>query len=156
MMVYQWHEGSRIGKVAAQVAGESLEATRQRNDGVLTPEGVVEDARPDDAPLHPCFEWDDETAAGLFRESQARDIIRSLRIVKIDDEPTPVPIRAYVHIDEHDVHGRCYVRAQDAMLDQDMREQVLAQALTELRAWQARYKELRELKQVFEAIAQLR
>ena len=37
------------------------------NDDTLTPELVVEDARPEESPLHAHFEWDDQIAGEQFR-----------------------------------------------------------------------------------------
>lgn len=49
--------------------------------GILTPSVVVEDARPADSPLHNRFEWDDSVAAELHRRSQAKELIRSVKVV---------------------------------------------------------------------------
>lgn len=83
-----------------------LHRIRDENDGVLTPEAVVEDSTPEDAPLHNHFEWDDKKAAHKHRIEQARQIIRSFRV----EMPEPAArlyhavkignVRQYMTIDE--------------------------------------------------------
>lgn len=48
--------------------------------GELTPQIVVDEARPIDAPLHHRFEWDDAAGAEQYRLIQAARLIRSVRI----------------------------------------------------------------------------
>mgnify|MGYP001809541431 CR=1 FL=1 len=72
-----------------QAAGEELERIKQR-DGTLTAPAVVDEARPDDAVLHPAFEWQDPVAAERYREIQARTLIKKVRV--ICPEPTQEPV----------------------------------------------------------------
>lgn len=48
--------------------------------GELTPQIVVDEARPDGAPLHDRFEWNDNIAGEKYRLVQAAQIIRAVRI----------------------------------------------------------------------------
>lgn len=48
--------------------------------GELTPQLVVDDARPVGSPLHNRFEWNDEVAGEQYRLVQAQKLIRSVRI----------------------------------------------------------------------------
>lgn len=57
-----------------------LEKIRARNNGVLTPDDVVKDARSETSPLHPYFTWDDSEAANQYRLDQARLLIRNVRV----------------------------------------------------------------------------
>lgn len=54
--------------------------------GRLTPEAVVDAARPHDSPLHGRFEWDDSIAGEAYRRQQAHELIRSVRVAY--KEPT--------------------------------------------------------------------
>ncbi|NBW16380.1 MAG: hypothetical protein EBR82_51210 [Caulobacteraceae bacterium] len=92
MTHYQFREGSRITAVSAQTIGDELSRIHQE-DHAVTPTAVVNAARPDDAPLHPAFEWDDAIAAEAHREHQARYLIRSVTVIR-DSEPEPV----YTHV----------------------------------------------------------
>ena len=67
----------------AQVIGQEI--TRLHEDGVHTPAEIVEAARPEDAPLHPFFCWDDAAAAELFREAQAIHMTCSIVVRRRDN-----------------------------------------------------------------------
>lgn len=58
---------------------EHLMAIRKQH-GQLTPEIVVQEATPEEHPLHAHFEWDDTVAAAAWRREQARQMIRSVRV----------------------------------------------------------------------------
>ena len=66
--------------VDAQTAGSELDRIRRR-DGTLRPDVVVDEARPEEAPLHPAFEWRDQVAAEQWREHQASTLIKVVRVV---------------------------------------------------------------------------
>ena len=59
-MVYQWKEGARIS-FPAQIAGRVCAALEEQN--ALTAQRLVDESRPEDAPLHAAFEWNDTIAA---------------------------------------------------------------------------------------------
>lgn len=48
--------------------------------GELTPQIVVDEARPSGAPLHDRFEWDDTIAGEKYRLVQASQLIRTVRV----------------------------------------------------------------------------
>ncbi len=60
----------------ARVALASLE-----RGGRLSPEDVLRSAASTNSPLHDYFEWDDSAAAQKHRLEQARQLIRSVRVV---------------------------------------------------------------------------
>jgi len=62
---------------------KALERLKQIHDehGILRPEDVVKDARNPKSPLHSYFEWDKIKAHQRFLIIQARDLIRSVRLV---------------------------------------------------------------------------
>lgn len=80
---FAFRQGARYG-VDAQVVGAELARIQQQN-GVTTPQAVVEAGRPDDAPLHPVFEWRDEVAAESYRQWQARKLIKSVTVIEQRD-----------------------------------------------------------------------
>lgn len=90
--------GTSIGGLRADEVGQALTQIYEKT-GALTTRTVVNEARPDNAPLHPAFEWDDSKAGELYRENQARSMIRNVEIVRPDPESgetTRTP--AFVHI----------------------------------------------------------
>jgi hypothetical protein len=48
--------------------------------GELTPQTVVDVARPADHPLHNRFEWNNDVAGEAYRRVQAQELIRSVKI----------------------------------------------------------------------------
>lgn len=85
-ITYNYRRGAEVESVDAQTAGEELARITAQHDG-LTPAVVVEESRPIDAPLHPVFEWNDAVAAELHRQHQAETLIRSVQVVREQDEP---------------------------------------------------------------------
>lgn len=180
-MVYQWRRGAHAPPISAQTAGERLESLRVAAGGALMPAAVVDDARPDAAVLHPCFEWDDAEAADKYREDQARFLLRTIVVVRDDvrdesrdsgavfagagGEPRDAPalVRAFVSValppdDDADEPSReaprAYTSIQAAMEDDGLRAQLLQQATRDLHTWREKYRALHELVQVFETIDQ--
>ena len=145
-MVFEW---KRNMAVKADVAHEELERIRNKNnDGILIPSEIRDESRPEDAILHKLFEWDDWKAAEAYRENQASFIIRNLT-VKVEDENIDEPIitRQYV-ITAHN----SYQPIMEAMADVELREMLLEAARSELLAFQAKYRHLKELAKLMDAI----
>lgn len=150
---YRWKPGAGV-PVRADVAGAELERIRAANEGVLRPADVVAESEPAEAPLHPAFEWDDERAADLYRQDQARQVIRSLRVVRAGEEAAdPQPV--YLHVaPADDPRGQQYLPTAEVMADEELRSRALAEAVAQLRGWQKRYGGIRELAGVSAAIDQ--
>lgn len=150
-MIYDW---KRNMPVKAQIAGEHLEKLEQEN-GKVTPRLIVDDSRPEDSVLHKCFDWDDESAAEKYRESQAGFILRNLVTVNVKQVPQEEPseIRAFVSVVQNNQPG--FVSIAKAMNDDDMRNQVLENALSELLAIKKKYAQLEQLSKVFAAIDEI-
>lgn len=147
--VFTWRDGARL-PVKPQVVGEELERIANDNGGHLLPRVMVEESRPEEAPLHPCFEWDDGRAADLYRDEQARHVIRSISVT-IEDSGNTEPSISYINVQVENV-GSAYIPADRVMKDPELRKQALDDALTLLRGIQRRYQNLEELGDVFAAI----
>lgn len=140
--------------VPAAEAHAELEAIRLRNDGVLRPADVVEESRDDDAPLHPCFTWDDWAAAEKCRQDEARRLVRSVVLVRPaeGDRPREV-VPQYLHVtaaEGRDAQG--YRAVAEVVADEELAARAVADALAALRGWQKRFGWIRELVGVSEAI----
>ena len=140
--------------VPAAEAHAELEAIRLRNDGVLRPADVVEESRDDDAPLHPCFTWDDWAAAEKCRQDEARRLVRSVVLVRPaeGDRPREV-VPQYLHVtaaEGRDAQG--YRAVAEVVSDADLAARAVADALAALRGWQKRYGWIAELAGVTAAI----
>lgn len=77
-------------------------------DGKITPQTVLEDAQDPASPLHEHFEWDDTKAAQAYRIDQARELIRSVRLV-ITNTESVVRTVAYVRDPNRAAHDPGYV-----------------------------------------------
>ena len=143
-MIYKVKSGARL-PVSAQVAGEECE--RLESSGGLTPANLVNASRPDDAPLHGCFEWDDSVAAEKYRERQASYIIRS---IEVSVERSSEPVRAFVPVVSE--NSREFRSIGVVLRSSDSREALLDSAKRELMAFVRKYRALNELSDVFAAI----
>lgn len=148
-MVYEWKIGSRI-KADADAAGQQFE-TLERTGG-LTAERVVDANRPEDAPLHDAFEWDNEAAAEEWRKQQARHLINCICIkAETAEDKPPQQVRAFFITAATDG----YENTGSIMSVEVKRESLLAKALMELQAFQRKYAMLQSLQPVFAAIDSL-
>lgn len=144
-MVYQWKTGSRH-KVSAAVAAEVMD--RLAEEERLNPAELVEESRPEDAPLHSEFEWDDSVAAEKYRETQAGELIRHL-VVRIEANDQEYPTRQYFMVQPE---AKIYEPIQVILKDEDKTAMLLDQAKRELQAFKAKYAGLKELAEVIRAI----
>lgn len=146
-MIYKFASGS-VHCVSPEVAGPIL--NRMGEEGRLTPKNVVDEARPEESPLHPEFEWDDAIAAEKWREKQAQLLIAHTIIVNEEDEK-PEPVRAFFVT----VEKSRYEPINAIMKDEAKKNVLLENAKRELIAFKKKYKTLNELAKVFDAIDQL-
>ena len=149
-MDYQW----KVDKypVPAQVAGEEIERIRA-NSGkeYIEAEDLLEASREDTAPLHSCFEWDDDRAAEKYRLWQARQIISNITVVTETVNTVPQPVRAFVSIADYKDKGK-FIQIQKALENNEYRAQILKNALAELQTFKHKYSVYSELSKIFEAI----
>ena len=116
-MVYDWKVN--VVNINPQIAGDEL-ARIERKYGSLTPESVVDESRDVNAPLHPCFEWNDAVAEGC-----------------------KVTVRAFVDVSES-VKGK-FVSIKTALSNDDYKRRVLLNARAELLAFKNKYAAYQEL-----------
>ena len=122
-------------KVADEVIEELDKIAKNDSDGLIQPERVVEVASDTSSPLHRHFEWDDSEAAHEYRLEQARRLIRSVTIIRVDSPPR------YVNVTIQRVGGgsrRGYIQTERAVVDPDLYEQVVMDASRGLRSFQIR------------------
>lgn len=141
-MVYEWKKASYI-KADANLAGQMCEHL-ERTVG-LTAKTLLDANRPEDAPLHSEFEWDDSKAAEQYRESQARHIIHCLCIKRTEE--TSEPVRAFFAVSQPSYESLSVI-----LQSKEKHESLLEMALKELKSFQAKYHALKQLEPVFEAI----
>lgn len=146
---WKWSEGFRKPARLAQALGRELEILRSQNRGrPITARQVVERARPAGSPIHGLFTWDQRKAADLWRANEAREYMRHcVFIVTLPGgEPQEVPVTVSYG------PGKGYLSGEDVLENPVTRERYLAQALNEADNWRARYRWIKELTEVFEAL----
>lgn len=109
--------------------------------GELTPAIVVAEARDPEHPLHSRFEWDDAIAGERYREQQARELIRSVRLVQAegDDDSS---IRAFHSLPRGET--RSYVPIEEIKGDAVATQVLLREAEREWKQLLRRYEHLAE------------
>lgn len=100
----------------------------------LTPSLVVDAARDEAHPLHARFEWDNAIAGEKYRLDQARDLIRSVRVVyrEADEREAARTVRAYHAV--RDEQGTAYQPAE-AIAESPFLSKLLMQDME--REWKA-------------------
>lgn len=113
--------------------------------GRLTPQNVVQVAADPLHPLHARFEWDDSVAGAKYREAQARDLIRSVRVVYKDPTETEPArtTRAFVAPRTPERPNE-YLPAEEVAHDPMLRALVLRQMQREWQEVRRRYAQFDE------------
>lgn len=119
---------------------------------MLAPALVVDSARDTTSPLHPCFTWDDTLAAEKYRENQARQVIRSIRVISVGDSDQATMVRCFVNVEGNDEEGRRYVATTRLVDDEQLFEQVRVQFLKELHAFEKRYAEILAVRDLLQRV----
>jgi len=129
-----------------------LETIRRKHKGILNPKDVVQFARNSDTALHQEFEWNDKIAGDAYRILQARELIRTRVTVLTPDSK---PVRAYVSLPNDRKPNGGYRRINDVLEKPAWREQMLQNAMADMRAFQVKYAVLKELANVFAAMQEV-
>lgn len=149
-MVYQWKSGSCI-KANPQAVGEQMEMLAASESG-LTAETLLEANKPEDAPLHNDYEWNDTKAAANWRFHQSRHFMNSLVTVHVDESSTdeqaePLIVRAVFPT------GQSHYEPLSAIVkEQSKYDKLLETAFRELQSFKKKYETLKELQPVFDAM----
>jgi hypothetical protein len=122
---------------------DQLSGIYQRH-GILTPDIVVNEARPADSPLHNRFEWDDSIAAEAHRRAQAQELIRSVKVVyrPADEKESSKKIREWQAVRTE--RGSEYKPVEEVAMDPMLRKIVLADMEREWKALHRRYSQFSE------------
>ena len=144
---------SRITDSQAKLLGRMFDRLRQKY-GKLTAKIIVDEALADEkSPLRAYLTMDIAEAARRRWLDEARSLLRSVQIVIVGDSGPRQPVRAFVSVVTS--NGRSYEPMLSVLSSDELRQQMLSQALVELRQFEARYRRLSELAEVFDAIAEL-
>lgn len=137
-MKYVYRSGFSVPGRTAEVVAAELSRIRKEN-GELTTEVVIEEARSEAAILHTAFEWDDAAAANEHRKQQARQLLRGVCIVKEDREPIPM----HFHITTQE--GGRYEPVELLSQDKDLYDAALDELVCKVRSAQHAVDQLLEV-----------
>lgn len=149
-------KGSRMTDSQADMYGKhitNLLNSRQLNS--VTAEDVVKDAKENVlAPYRDYFEWDDKVAGHKHRVNQARKLLRSIVKIKVDEQIVEHETRAFHFVDAkvNNVVYKGYTPKEVVFSTEELRQQVVAKALKEVRNWSERYKMYTELSVIHDVI----
>lgn len=135
-----------------EAAQLELDRLRDSNDGLLLPSAVVQFAQDETTALHAYFDWDDSEAAKQWRMEQARRVIRLSVTVVSQNLP---PIRAMVSLTSDRKTGGGYRSLYDVLDSVSLRDQMVNDALAELRVFRRKYEQLKALAPLWDAIEQI-
>ena len=132
----------RARRISNELEEQFIRIMEKHPHGLLTEEGMVEEAADPSNPLHKHFTWDDTKAAHKWRLEEARLLIRSYRIYNEDLE---LDVRALTSLDIDREHGGGYRFVTDVVEREDLRESMVRTALQELMSTRRKYDHIREL-----------
>lgn len=105
---YHWIQKGFAKGIDPDAAIKELERI-ESHYGSLTPENVLDAAKPEDSLFHSLFTWDNKEAARLYRLQEARHLLNNIEVRVIHDgSEKRIPVfevvkshdaRAYKHID---------------------------------------------------------
>lgn len=128
-----------------------LREISQKHEGLLRPADVVKEASDPNSPIHSWFEWDDGKAAEEYRLEQARKLIR-VNMAYLSDAGKSVPYRVFVSLPSDRNPQGGYRETTVVLANQELRQEMLAEALRRFQALQVQYQDLIELQRIFDAI----
>jgi hypothetical protein len=151
--VYKFAPGY-CAPVPAQTIGETFERYKDER-GEIDFDTLIEDQRPDGAPMHFCLPWDDAECGRQARLAVAKRLAVCYVVVKSAEMPAKEGKRVNVAIGTP-LTGSHYVTMAVAMSDKEIRERLLARLESELRGVMERYKKAKEMAAFYEAIEKIR
>lgn len=119
----------------------ALNAIADRNDGRLTPDVVVREAKKKTSVLHKHFTWDIKKAAEERWLDQARELIRTVHVNVVTRQET-FRVRAFVRDPEKPGYEQGYVALRVLRSDEEVARQALILEASRIATSLKRFREL--------------
>lgn len=121
--------------------------------GRVTPTIVVDEARPENHPLHDRFEWNDTIAGEKYRLVQAQQMIRSVKVIREDDHGNRQSVRRFVNVsrstvDNEDDTTGTYIPIEVALTNPATRDALLEDFKRDWKLFRERYEHLAEFAEI--------
>lgn len=139
---YSWSEGFEY-KMSADIVGGVCEQIESEN-GSVTKEQFLEASRPENAPTHSLFEWDDAKAAEAYRLDTSKRIINCLRVTYINSEQEECKVKAFVNVSDFSEKAK-YESVEVILKESDKRSVYLNRIRQELDNYIKRNSHIEEL-----------
>lgn len=101
--------------------------------GHVTPDMILEEAKPVDSPFHDWFEWDDTKAALAHRRNQARRLIGMVQVY-IRTQTRTVSSVAYVRDPKAKANVQSYVSTESLKSDRELAVAALSYEMKRVRS----------------------
>ncbi|MCK5296354.1 MAG: hypothetical protein KAJ75_05660 [Alphaproteobacteria bacterium] len=134
---------ARFGKKTHQLVRDAFEELTARNGGGgVTSHQFLKFSTPKDSYTHRLFDWDNKSASDKYRLQQARQLLSSITI-----EVSGVRTRELENliIEVEDNRERKYLHIEKILSDEDLKEQVVASVVRQLRMTIDRYRKYKEI-----------
>ena len=144
-----------------QSAAHELKAIAEKNNGVLTPEVVVDTARNPKHPLHSHFVWNNTKAGEAYRKLHAAHLIRKVKVTLTGPDQKEIRVRQYVNVhantdaDESPNERGFYVDHEAAMKSQPWRDELMEQCKRDAKAFRCKYAALQEAAKIIDEMNSL-
>lgn len=99
-------------------------ANLEKQNGTVAPRALWESAKAKTDPLHELFEWDNKIAGDLYRDEQARSLIRSV-VIEVINETRVIPAPAYVRDPSKASDEQGYTSITALRKDEDLAREVI-------------------------------
>lgn len=121
--------------------------TIYRERGRLTPDIVVNEARPDNHPLHAVvFDRPPDQAAESWYRQRAHELIQSVKITYAREDKPPLTVRAYHAV--RDGEGFAFRSTDDILADPLLTKMLLADMKREWLTLRQRYEHFAEFREL--------
>lgn len=130
---------------------DELSRIAEKNGGLLTPDAVVAEARKKGSPMHGLFNWNVQEAAYQHWLEQARELIRTVRVV-IKTERTTISAVAYVRDPSRPPDEQGYIATASVMGDEERSRAVL---VSEFSRAASALRRARELAVAFDLVGEI-
>ena len=133
---------------AQKCADEIMEICEELESA--TPQQILEKARDSNTELHKCFTWDDTEAAEKWRISEARAVVRNLKIIeqKPDKQQKPTTIRVFYKTDNESG----YKPTKLILKKPDEYKSLVERCRSELLAIKQKFNSISEYEEIWELI----
>lgn len=142
-----WKNGV-VAKTDAVTAARIM--TDLEKEGKLSAQNLVDVSRPEDAPMHQDFEWDDAVAGEQWRKAQARTYIGGIIYTPVETQGEPIRMFAKINTTPDS-----YTSLEMILQSSDSVEALRKQAAKELLSFRTKYLTILKLVDAFTAIADI-